>query len=197
MCGACAGALLVSGAVALTPMPPILATAADDEMAAPPIEEPAPLPLDTIPPSVAAAFSLTDILERLNGSRWMVELRPMFAEEGQADEPAQDLVVFQDQMVSSHLLEPDGFTPGRFTVSMNEGTAPVWEALQSSSTAGIAIWRGELHGEEMRGTVSKQPLEGNSQDYLFVGHQMHVPSPDSSTPPPEHTEDMPPQNETP
>ena len=130
------------------------------------------------------------------------------AEEEQAQLPAQDLITLKDQMISSRLLEPDGFIPARFTVTMSEGSAPVWEAMQSSPVAGIAIWRGELHGEEMRGTISKQPLEGDSQDFLFVGHQMHVPPPETApetvpetapenTPPPEHTEDTPPQNETP
>lgn len=198
-----AALLVVSGAAALIPMPPILAIA-DDEVAippvpTPPIEEPPALPLESTPPSLAATFSLTDILERLNGSRWMVEVRPMFAEEGEDATSAQDLIAFQDQMMTSQLLERDGFKPGRFTVTLTEGDAPVWEALQSSPDVGIAIWRGELHGDQMRGTVSKQPLEGASQDYLFAGRGMvSSPSePAETTPPLENPEDTSPQNETP
>ena len=155
-------------AAGLMLMTPTLWTAADDPTAS---------------SSVALTFSLTDIIDRLNGSRWMLELRPLFSQEDQ--EPAQDLLTFEQQLVTSQLLTPDGFMPARFTVTMSEGAAPVWEALQSSPTAGVAIWRGELHGEEMRGTVSKQPIEGNSQDYLFVGHLMHG----SETPTPVHNEE--------
>ena len=88
------------------------------------------------------------------------------------EEPLQDLVDFDHGTMSSQRLARDEFQPARFTVTLTENAAPVWEAMQSSPRIGVAFWRGELHGEEMRGVISQQPLEGESADFLFVGHRM-------------------------
>ena len=184
MCRASAVAPSFGVAAVLMLMAPTLSMAAGDPASSSPDDQTI-LSADEASPSVSLAFSLTDLLGRLNGSRWMVELHPLFGRDD--DAPAQDLLTFDQQLVTSQLLAHDDFQPARFTVTMTEEAAPVWEAMQSSATAGIAIWRGELHGEEMRGTVSKQPLEGTSQDYQFVGHQLHA----SETPPSGYNEEDP------
>ena len=99
-----------------------------------------------------------------------------------SEEPRRDILTFDQGMISSQLLTPDEFQPARFTVTLTEDAAPTWEAMQSSLRAGVAFWRGELHGEEMRGVLSTQPLEGSSTDFLFVGHRMVSSNPSVAPP---------------
>jgi len=104
----------------------------------------------------------------LNGRRWGIELRAMF-ENGPAG-PLADGLVFESGKVRSERLGERGYAPSRFTVTVAESGVPVWETMQTSPQDGIVLWRGELHGEQMLGSLSRYPLEGYSEDFVFEGH---------------------------
>ena len=136
-------------------------------------------PATTSPAPSTAPSSIADVVEHLNGTRWDVEWRPLYGND--SAEPLRDILTFQDGTMRSQLLTPDEFQPGRFTVTIDEHAAPTWEAAQSSQRVGVVLWRGELQGDQMHGVVSKEPVEGDSADFLFSGHRMLSEAPSAAS----------------
>lgn len=116
----------------------------------------------------------------LNESRWVVELRRMFT--AQSDDPVGDTLQFAGGTLTSERLAPSGYEPAPFTLSIGPSGGPVWEATQLSPRDGIVLWRGELDRDTIRGTVSRLPLEGGTEDFRFEGKEILAPGRDSTVP---------------
>ena len=116
----------------------------------------------------------------LNESRWEIQLQRMFTAE--ASEPVHDTLQFSGGHVTSERLGPSRYTPGPFTLSIGPNGGPVWEATQLSEQDGIVLWRGELDRDAIRGTVSRLPLEGRTEDFRFEGKEILASRPPAQTP---------------
>ena len=106
----------------------------------------------------------------LNESRWQIELRRMFTAD--PAEPVRDTLQFVGGQLTSERLAPSGYTPGPFTLSIGPNGGPVWESTQLSQQDGIVLWRGELDRDTIRGTVSRLPIEGSTEDFRFEGNEI-------------------------
>jgi hypothetical protein len=101
--------------------------------------------------------------ERLEGSTWAVEMRPMAGD----GKPSKDTLTFKDRQLTSSQLSKEGYGSSNFSLRA-EGEAVIWETMQSKEGA-AAFWRGEVMGETVRGVLSKKVGEGPSADYSFGG----------------------------
>jgi hypothetical protein len=157
-----------------------------------PAEEPASPALDAAKPPAAAQADATAVptgrvqaAALLNESRWAVELHRMFTK--QVEPPLGDTLTFSDGKLASERLGPLGYAPGTFTLSIGPTGAPVWESTQLSRQDGIVLWRGELNRDTIRGTISRLPLTGASEDFRFDGKEIlaaqPVPQPSAAAPP--------------
>ncbi len=117
----------------------------------------------------------------LNESRWAVELRRMFTK--QVEPPLGDTLTFIDGKLTSERLGPLGYAPGTFTLSIGPTGAPVWESTQLSRQDGIVLWRGELDRDTIRGTISRLPLAGASEDFRFEGKEILAATPSAQSAP--------------
>ena len=102
----------------------------------------------------------------LDGTRWPIEWQPLYGPKPQR--PLDDVLSFSDGKMTSERLTADGFGPSRVTVRDGEGGVVAWESEQLSQDAGIVLWDGEVRDGVLQGTLSKQPLEGEAQDYVFL-----------------------------
>jgi hypothetical protein len=112
-----------------------------------------------------------DAAVQLNGTRWALELQPLYGPALEA--PIPDTLRFLEGRMASERLDADGFMEGPVETHTVEG-ALAWDAKQMSLTSGIVFWHGEIQGATMRGTLSKHPLQGASEDYVFVGRPADV-----------------------
>ena len=120
-------------------------------------------------PDGGAAAGEREVIRRLSGTRWTLELRPMF---GQASEgPVTDTLNFDGDQMTSEKFSAGGFASSAITVTVGADGVPVWEATQLNPSEGIALWHGELHEHTINGTVSKCPLTGATEDFIFVGQE--------------------------
>ena len=137
------------------------------------------------PEQAGPPMSEAEATAKLNGSRWAIELRPMVGNEPAA--PTADLISFEAGIIRSEDLSKRGYGPSPFTVSVADSGVAVWETMQTNQHDGVVLWRGELHGEKMLGSLSKYPLEGYSEDYVFEGSpapaQAQAEGPTASPPP--------------
>jgi hypothetical protein len=125
---------------------------------------PAPSPTDGLRPQPA------DLVERLSGTRWDIQLEPMYGRP-----PAQaltDILRFQGELVTSDDLAASGFASGRYTLTLDPEGVPAWEATQINREEGIVLWKGEFHDGSVRGIMSRHPLKGETQDFIFVGQEV-------------------------
>lgn len=103
------------------------------------------------------------------------------------EEPSlSDTVAFSGGQLTSERFGPLGYGPGVFTLSIGSSGAPAWESTQLSRQDGIVLWKGELDRDTIRGTVSRLPLNGNSEDFRFEGKEMLAAAP-AAPPSPELT----------
>lgn len=135
--------------------------------------------------SAAAASSVlpadpqaAEVVARLSGTQWAIELSPMFGEK--PPQPVKDVLSFSgDKMASEHFAET-GFLSSKFTLTVGEDGAPVWEATQLNQQEGIILWKGEVHGQTVQGVVSQHPLKGSTQDFVFIGEELARAGPTSA-----------------
>ncbi len=106
-------------------------------------------------------------IEALNGTQWTIELSPMSGE--QPKRPATDTVRFEGKKVASEKLSKEGFPSTNFTVTLGGDGVTVWETMQTAQDSSVAFWRGELHGEAMRGILSRHLASGKTEDWAFSG----------------------------
>lgn len=137
------------------------------------------------PAAAAAPSGRVEAAALLNESRWAIELHRMFVKPEAP--PLSDTLAFSGGQLTSERLGPLGYGAGPFTLSIGAGGAPAWEATQLNQKDGIVLWKGELDRGAIRGTMSRLPLEGNSEDFRFTGQEIlaekPVPPPDAPAPP--------------
>ena len=142
------------------------------------------LAADGAPPISSSSGGLrpeaADVVARLSGTRWAVQLEPMYGEK-----PAQalvDVLRFQGDLVTSDRLASSGFQSGRYTVMVDADGESAWEATQVNLEEGIALWKGEFHAGTVRGIMSQHPLTGETLDFIFVGQEVASDSPATESP---------------
>lgn len=120
--------------------------------------------------SASEAVDLLALRERLAGTVWSLQLKPMFGEP--PPEPLTDTVSFTGGQLLSQLFGDRGFRASDYTVAVETGGIHIWEATQLNPDDGIVIWKGELDGATVRGIVSRHPLEGPVQEFVFIGQEV-------------------------
>lgn len=119
---------------------------------------------------------------RLNGTQWTVELMPMSGEKPKAG--TKDTLIFDKGRIQSKQLAGSGFPATNYTLTVGDDGVAVWETMQTGQDTSVAFWRGELHGETMRGILSKHPAKGNSIDMAFSGQFSGAVEPGAGIPDP-------------
>ena len=137
-------------------------------------------------PDGGAPSGEREVIRRLSGTRWTLELRPMFGQK--SEPPVTDTLRFSGNEMTSERFSAGGFASSAISITVGEDGVPVWEATQLNPSEGIALWHGELHEHTINGTVSTCPLTGATEDFIFVGQEAPAataPSapPESSAPP--------------
>ena len=136
---------------------------------------------------------------RLNGTQWAIELTPMSGQKPKR--PMKDTLRFEQGQITSEQLSTTGYSTSNYTLTVGDDGVPVWETMQTSKAKGVVFWRGELHGDTMRGILSEHPLEGTAQDHSFIGQRASAamapsePSPSVETQPQPQPDLTPPQPE--
>lgn len=114
----------------------------------------------------ASPASLAKLAEAsIRGSVWAMTLTPIGGD-GKAA-AMKDKVSFDGGKILSDRLSAAGYPASNYTLTVGDDKIPVWETMQSAGEKGVAFWRGELHGESMRGILSEHPTDGAASDYSF------------------------------
>ncbi len=146
--------------------------AVHQDKAAPVLAAKGQTPAPTPPPAAPKADHVAQQAQaaaRLKGTAWAIELTPMTGEKPKR--PLTDTLHFENGKIGSDGLTKSGYPATNYTLTIGDDNTPVWESMQTKEGEGVSFWRGELRGETMRGILSKHPIEGNAEDYSFVGHQ--------------------------
>ncbi len=133
-------------------------------------EEPGPaaaLPAPSAPPAKAPPSQEDLVRAQIDGTRWLLEFTPMAAD-GKA---YKDTVRFDARRTGAERLVKQGFPETNYTLTLGDDGVAVWETMQSREEGGLVFWRGEFHGQTMRGILSKHPAEGPAEDYSFTGRE--------------------------
>ncbi len=149
--------------------------------AAPTIDRAAPVPQPAAPiaaqepaaaPAAASAKPKTPeetVRAELSGTKWLIELTPISG--GGKVKPAKDSVTFDATKIGSEHMVKQGYSESNYTLTIGEDGTAVWETMQTKESEGVAFWRGEFHGDVMRGVLSKHPLKGDPEDFSFSGRE--------------------------
>ena len=70
------------------------------------------------------------------------------------------MLTFAGNGVQSQYLTSLGFNGSQFSLRVLDNTGSVWETVQFNANQDMAMLRGELHGEEMIGTISIKKKDG-------------------------------------
>ena len=119
------------------------------------------------PPPVKADPRVQEAQSRLNGTEWAIQVIPLSGT--QPKHPTADTLRFEKDKVSSKQLGDSGFPSTSYTITVGDDGVVVWETMQTSGDTSVVFWRGEVHGETMRGIVSKHPANGEVADMAFSG----------------------------
>jgi REP element-mobilizing transposase RayT len=79
---------------------------------------------------------------------------------------AIDRITFYHGKMASENMNLNGYSSSNYSVTKDDNRL-VWETMQTSAQ-GMALWHGELDGEQMKGVLSLRPKEGKPQDFSFV-----------------------------
>ena len=182
MSGMLIGALVMSGSVSRMAMAEDAATSEPAAVSAEPavteLAVPAPAAQPPAPPSPPALEKSKEeqqreaIRAKLNGTTWELDLK------SDAGKTKHDTITFDGRQVTSAWLSKAGYGSSNYSVTVNEDEA-VWETMQSNPKEGLAFWRGELPSDpsKMYGALSKQPKEGQPENYSFVAAKSGTVSP--------------------
>lgn len=111
---------------------------------------------------------MTPAPTQLNGTRWEIQIAPMYARNGTPI--VQDQIAFEGNRISSKALSAQGFPMSNITLTPQEDGRLVWETMQTHPNGEMVFWRGELKEGRMQGIFSRRPAgDGPPQDFLFVG----------------------------
>ena len=130
---------------------------------APAAQAPAPAPVES-----PREKALKEWRAKLNGTNWALELKPSG---GGNKKPLQDTLTFQDRQILSKLLSKDGYLGSNYTLTVQEDGSAIWETMQTKESGGVVFWRAEIQGDAMQGVLSKQPAEGATEEFSFIGHR--------------------------
>lgn len=121
----------------------------------------------TPPPAVKPDQRVQEAQSRLNGTEWTIQVTPLGGT--QPKYPEADTLRFEKGKVSSKQLDNAGFMATNYTLTVGDDGVPVWETMQTSGDTSVALWRGQIHGETMRGMFSKHSAQGEITDSAFSG----------------------------
>ena len=113
---------------------------------------------------------------KLGNSRW--ELEVVVSSGGPATVVQSDVLKFQHGSMQSETLAKAGYEPTSFALYPPTATSVEWEAMQRKTKDGAeetAIWRGEVTGERIRGTLTQRIVRGDKEDtklFSFTGKPM-------------------------
>jgi hypothetical protein len=108
-------------------------------------------------------------------SRWEIEVK--LSSSGQAV-VQPDVITFERGMMNSETLEKSGFSRGEYSLYPPQAQSIAWEAMQRKEADGVsesAIWRGEVTGETMQGTIIKKRSKGDqetAENFTFSGKRV-------------------------
>ena len=129
-----------------------------------PVKTAAPVkPADAVSPGALAKQAETV----LRGSVWSMTLTPIGGDTKVKATAVKDKVSFDGGKIQSERLSAAGYPASNYTLTVGDDKVPVWETMQSAGEKGVAFWRGELHGESMRGILSEHPTDGPATDFSF------------------------------
>ena len=159
----------------------------------------APAAAATNTAAIELARAMQEWQAKLAGSRW--ELEVVVSGPGQPRVVEADVLSFDQGSVGSEVLSKAGFEPASFSLYPPEGQSISWEAMQRKTGKDgeeSAIWRGEVTGEKMQGTMlrrhpGKGGAEGRMDQFAFTGRKMApapvpVPLPAAEVPAPDPLE---------
>jgi hypothetical protein len=113
--------------------------------------------------------------ERLGGSRWDLTLRSGGERPGQAMTEERDVLTFDRRKVGSDILGKAGHEPAEYSLYGPSEKIVSWEAMERKDEKGAQetlVWRGEINGETMQGTLMKRIAKGAKetvQNFSFTG----------------------------
>lgn len=109
--------------------------------------------------------ALKQAQEKINNTVWQVRFMRIG---GEKKEGFEDELSFVDNKFGSKKFLEDGFSPTSFTLNLKGENIIIWETMQTDAEGNLALWKGEIEGEFMRGVLSLQPQKGQVKDYSFV-----------------------------
>ena len=126
-----------------------------------------------------------DAQARLNATQWAIELLPL--SESKSKYPLTDTLRFAEGKITSEVLSSREFPTSNYTLTIEKQSIPVWQTMQTKpgSKKEVVFWRGELHGDRMRGVMSRQLEKGKSESFSFAGTRL------ASAPPAAQSEEVP------
>jgi|GEM_PF-4798164 len=104
---------------------------------------------------------------------WAIELTPR--ERGSSQDFLDDTLIFADGLMRSRRSTTQGYQPAVYSLDMGTGGELVWESAQHHPDGTAILWQGELQGDHMTGTFSKQLENGSFQIATFVGTRAMLP----------------------
>ena len=124
---------------------------------------------------------------KLSGSRW--ELEVVVSGQGQPQVVESDVLTFDGGTVGSDVLAKAGYKRASYSLYPPAAQSVAWEAMQMQSreekdVQEAAIWRGEVTGEAMQGTLIKKRTQGEKETmetFSFTGRRM-APAPEPTSP---------------
>ena len=130
---------------------------------------------------------LRDWRAKLAGSRWELQLTPS----GAGGAAKTDVLSLTQRTIGSENLSKAGY-PDADNYSLYSPTeqSVSWETMQTMEEKGanyMAIWRGEVTGDTMQGTLFTRKQRGDketTEQFAFTGHKL-VPTPPTPAPTPE------------
>jgi hypothetical protein len=122
---------------------------------------------------------------KLAGTQWELQLTPMG---GQPGKPETDVLTFSRGAVGSEKLLKTGYPySNNYALYSPTDQSIAWETMQlkeGSNEQDMVIWRGEVIGETMQGTLTKRRTDGKEnrvEQFSFTGRKI-APAPESTPP---------------
>lgn len=122
---------------------------------------------------------------KLAGTQWELQLTPMG---GQPGKPETDVLTFSRGTVGSEKLLKTGYPySNNYALYSPTDQSIAWETMQlkeGSNEQDMVIWRGEVIGETMQGTLTKRRTDGKEnrvEQFSFTGRKI-APAPEPTPP---------------
>lgn len=102
-------------------------------------------------------------VQKLTGQKWTIYL---YVSGSRVSSYETDTLTFAGGGVSSDNLTLKQFSGSNYSLSVQDDGAAVWETVQRNPDNDIAMWRGELRGEMLVGTMTLRS-QGVTKSYNF------------------------------